>query len=67
MAVENTDPHNDFPGYDTKQFDIKAPVMLELWGMQNTSSWPSLPGPLWPRIVAPDRVLFMGQIKKFDI
>ena len=24
---------------------------------------PSLPGPLWSRVVAPDRVLSMGQIE----
>ena len=35
------------PGYDTKQSDGKAPVMLELWGMQSTPSLPLLPGPLW--------------------
>ena len=37
--------------------------MLELWGMQSTLSLPSLPGPLWSGVVAPDRVLSMGQIK----
>ena len=37
--------------------------MLELWGMQSTPSWPSLPGPLWSGMVAPDRVLSMGQIE----
>ena len=37
--------------------------MLELWGMQSTPSLPSLPGPLWPRVEAPDRVLSMGQIE----
>ena len=31
--------------------------------MQITSSLPLLPGLLWPRMVAPDRVLSMGQIK----
>ena len=25
------------------------------------------PGPPWPGAVAPDRVLYMGQIKLFDI
>ena len=40
--------------YDTKQSD---------WGMRSTPSLPSLPGPLWPGMVAPDRVLSMGQIK----
>ena len=31
--------------------------------MQSTPSSPSLPGPLWPRVVAPDRVLSVGQIE----
>ena len=37
--------------------------MLELWGMRSTHSLPSLPGPLWPGVVAPGRVLSMGQIE----
>ena len=37
--------------------------MLELWGMRSTSSLPSLPGPLWPGVVAPDRALSMGKIE----
>ena len=37
--------------------------MLELWGMRNIPSLPSLPGPLRPGVVAPDRVLSMGQIE----
>ena len=41
--------------------------MLKLWGMQSTppspSPSPSLPGPLWPGVVVPDRVLSMGQIE----
>ena len=48
---------NKYPGYDTKQSDSEAPVMLELWGMQSTPSLLLLPGPLWPRVVAPDKVL----------
>ena len=63
-VVEYTDysktPPNECPGYDTKQSDGKVPVMLELWGMQSTLSLPSLPGPLWPGVVAPDRALSMG-------
>ena len=31
--------------------------------MQSTPSLPSLPGPLWPGVVAPDRVLSKGQIE----
>ena len=29
--------------------------MLELWGMRSTPSLPSIPGPLWPGVVAPDK------------
>ena len=54
------------PRYDTKQFDGKAPAW-ELWGMWSTSSLPLLPGLLWLWVVAPDRVLSMGQIELFDI
>ena len=62
-------PHhpNECPGYDTKHSDGKAPVMLELWRMRSIPSLPLLLGSLWPGIVAPDRVLSMGQIKLFDI
>ena len=41
--------------------------MLEIWEMWSTASLPLLPGPLWPRVVAPDRILSMGQIELFDI
>ena len=36
--------------------------MLELWGMQSTPSLLSLPGSLWPGMVAPDRLLTIGLI-----
>ena len=49
--------------YDTKQSNGEVKVMLELWRMQSTSSLPLLPGPLWPRMVAPDRALSMGYIE----
>ena len=55
--------HKEYPGYDTKQSYIETPVMLELWGMQSTPSLPSLSGPLWSWVVAPDRVLSMSQIE----
>ena len=29
--------------------------MLEIWGMWSTPLLPSLPGPLWPGVVAPDK------------
>ena len=37
--------------------------MPEFWGMLSILSLPSLPGPLWLGVVAPDRVLSMGQIE----
>ena len=51
------------PGYDIKQSDGEVPVMMELWGMWSSSSLPLLPGSLWPRVVAYDRVLSIGQIE----
>ena len=51
VSAERQDPTNKCPEYDTKQSDGEAPVMLELWGMQNTLSLPSLPGSLWPGVV----------------
>ena len=50
------------PEYDTKS-DDEVPVLLELWGMRSTPSLPTLPGPLWPRVVTPDRILSIGQIE----
>ena len=41
--------------------------MLKLWEMWSIISLPLLPGPLWPGVVAPDRVLSMGQIELFKI
>ena len=61
------DPLKECPGYDTKQSDGEALVMLELWGMRNTPSLPSLFGLLWPGAVATDKVLSKGQIELFDI
>ena len=65
-AVENTDciaevgySLNKCAGYDIKQSDDEAPV-LELWVRRSTPSLPLLPGSLWSRVVAPDRVISMG-------
>ena len=41
--------------------DGDVPFMLELWGMQSRPLLPSLPDPLWPFVVAPDRVLSMSK------
>ena len=48
---------------DTKQSHGEVPVMRELLEMQSTLSLPLLPSPFWPRVVAPERVLSMGQIE----
>ena len=57
---------NEYPGYNTKQCDGEAPV-LNLWGMWSTLSLPLFSGPLWPGVVAFNRVLPMSQIELFDI
>ena len=41
-------------------------MILELWGMQSTPSLSLLPGPLWPGVVAPDRVLSIGHHHHVD-
>ena len=50
------------PGYNAQPSDGETPV-LELWGMCSTPSLPFFPSPLWPGVVAPDRILSMGQIE----
>ena len=62
LQRDETPPPTSIP-FDTKQSDGEVPVMLKLWGMGSASSLPSLPGSLWAGGVAPDRVLFMGQIE----
>ena len=51
------------PGYDIKPTDSEAPA-LGIWGMWSTPLLPLLPGPLWPGMVATDRVLSMCQIEQ---
>ena len=41
--------------------------MLYLWEMRSTPSFPLLLDPLWPGVVAPDRMLSLGQIELLDI
>ena len=54
-------PTNECPGYDTKQSDGEAPVRQELLGMWSTPSLPLLSDPLWPGVVAPNKVLSLGK------
>ena len=63
MICKGLPPPQRVSLYDTKQSDEEVPVMLELWGMQNTSLLPSLPGFLWPGVVAPDRVYGSNRTK----
>ena len=60
LQTGKTPPHNDSPGYYTKQSDGEVPVMLGPWGIQSTPSLPLPPGPLWAGVVAPDRAAPMG-------
>ena len=50
-------------GHDIKQSDGEVAVKQELWGVWSTPLLPSLPGSVWPGLVAPDRVLSRGQIE----
>ena len=54
VSAEGSLPHNECPGYDTKQSDGEVSVMMELCGMRGIPLLPSLPRPLWPGVVAPD-------------
>ena len=51
---------------DIKPTDGKS-LVLELLGTWRITSLPLLSGPLWPGIVALDRVLSMSQIELLDI
>ena len=61
FSAEEWDIPKECPAYDTKQSDGEVPVMQELWRMRNTHSLQSLSGPLCSGVIAPDRVLSMGQ------
>ena len=49
--------------YDTKQADGEALVILKLWEMQSTPSQLSLPGSVWPGVVASD---WFGLVSLFN-
>ena len=63
ISVEGNPPSNKCSVYEIKQSDGETQVMLEIWAMESTLSLSSLPVPLWPGVVAPDKVLSMGQIE----
>ena len=63
VSAEEYDFPNERPRYDTKQSEDKVTVMLGLWEMRITPPLLSLPGPLSSGVVAPERVLSMGQIE----
>ena len=50
--------------YMTQNNLIVTQVILELWGMWSIPSFPSLPGPLWPGVVATDSILSMGKTEQ---
>ena len=53
---------NECPAYGTNKSDSEASVNHDFGGLRSKPSLSLLPSPLRPRIVAPDRVLSMGQI-----
>ena len=55
--------HKECPNYDTKKSNGEVPIMLGALGNAEYSSSAITPSLLWPGVVAPDRVLFMGQIE----
>ena len=62
-ASLNPHPAQQVSWYNTNQSNGEVPVMLELWVMRSIPLQPSLQDPLRPGVVAPDRVLSMGQIE----
>ena len=56
-------PPNECHRYDIKSSDGET-LALDIWGMWSTPSLSSFPGPLWLRVLAPDRALSMGQIEQ---
>ena len=54
-------PTNEGPSYGTKQSDGEVPTILVFWVMQKTLALPLFPGLLRSKVVAPDRILSMGQ------
>ena len=42
-------------------------VRPQLWEIRHTLSFLSIPGPLWPEMIATEKVQSMGQIELFDI
>ena len=54
-------PHPECPGYETKQSDGEASVILQLWGMHSTPSLLSIPALLWPEWY--HRIGFYLQVK----
>ena len=56
-------PHsNECSQHDIKS-DGEVPVLIVLWEMWSTPSLQLLPGPLWPGVIATDKVLSLGQIE----
>ena len=57
-------PINAYSGY-IKQSDGEALVMLDLWGGRGNPSLLSLPGPLWPGVIAPE--ILVNEVKWFQV
>ena len=68
LAVEYSDrfsaggqtPTNKSPEYDIKSSDGELEVILEFGGIRRTHLLSLFPGPLWPRVLVPDKGLIYG-------
>ena len=53
----------EYPVYNPQQSDSEALVMPGGWEMWSTPLLPSIPGPLWPGVIASAGVLSVDQIE----
>ena len=59
-SVEEQDFLNECPDMTLNNLNKQATAILKLCGIRTTPLLPSLLRPLWPGVVAPDRVLSVG-------
>ena len=63
ISTEGEDSPNECPVCDIKPYEGKAPA-FEIWEMWDTPSLPLILVPLWPGIVALDRILSVRPIEQ---
>ena len=66
ISAEGRDSSTSILDLTPSKNDGEVPLMPKHWEMRSALSLHSLTGTLGPEVVAPDRVLSMGQIELFD-